>query len=122
MIPQSTAVRDMVKADGINVTEQAKVVQRQVADKVSEVRDSKKDVEKKESVSLETAVVESNKAAVQMNSQVRFEIDQNTKNVIVKVVNKDTGEVIREIPSEEMVKLASRMEELRGVIFDREIQ
>ena len=38
--------------------------------------------------------------------------------VAVKVVNKETGDVIREIPSKEMQALQSKMSELVGMIFN----
>ena len=47
-----------------------------------------------------------------------FEVDDTTGEVIVSVLNKDTEEVIRQIPAEEMVKVRQRMIELRGVIYD----
>ncbi len=38
--------------------------------------------------------------------------------VAVKVVNRETGEVIREIPSKEMQNLQTKMGELVGMIFN----
>ncbi len=38
--------------------------------------------------------------------------------IAVKVVNKDTGNVIREIPPKEMQALQSKMSELVGMIFN----
>ena len=40
--------------------------------------------------------------------------------VAVKVVNRETGEVIREIPSREMQVLQAKMSELVGMIFNDE--
>ena len=47
-----------------------------------------------------------------------FKVDDTTGEVIVSVLNKDTEEVIRQIPAEEMIKVRQRMIELRGVIYD----
>jgi len=41
--------------------------------------------------------------------------------ISVAVVNKDTGEVIREIPSQEIQDLYAKMSELAGMIFNRKI-
>jgi len=38
---------------------------------------------------------------------------------VVKVINKETGKVIRQIPPEEMLKIAKRMEEMSGILLDR---
>jgi flagellar protein FlaG len=39
----------------------------------------------------------------------------------VAIVNKETGELIREIPAKEIQRLYSKMSELAGMIFNREI-
>lgn len=41
--------------------------------------------------------------------------------IAVAVVNKETGELIREIPSKELRALYAKMSELAGMIFNREI-
>jgi flagellar protein FlaG len=41
--------------------------------------------------------------------------------IAIAVVNKETGELIREIPPEELRSLYVKMSELAGVIFNREI-
>jgi len=38
--------------------------------------------------------------------------------ISVTVTDKDTGEIIREIPSEELQRLSGKMEELVGMVFD----
>jgi flagellar protein FlaG len=40
---------------------------------------------------------------------------------MVTVVNEDTGEVIREIPSRELLDLAAKLEEAIGLIFDKKV-
>ncbi len=41
--------------------------------------------------------------------------------IAVAVVNKETGELIREIPSKEIQNLYTKMSELAGMIFNRQI-
>lgn len=121
MIPQTVAIRDMVKPElSQEAAQLKKVLAKDRVDEVAETRRVKSGEEKKSAISLEKAVEDSNKMAKIMNSQVRFNIDHETGQVVVKVINKETNEVIRQIPSEEMVKLASRAEELRGLIFNEE--
>ena len=47
---------------------------------------------------------------------LQFEIDDVTHKVITKVVDRDTGEVIRQLPSEEMVRIAHAMNKLQGLL------
>ena len=54
-----------------------------------------------------------------MNVSLKYTLyGDHDKNIAVKVVNKDTGNVIREIPAKEMQALQSKMSELVGMIFN----
>lgn len=43
------------------------------------------------------------------NKEIRFEIDNELDAVIVKVVDKESGDVIRQIPSEELIELSKKI-------------
>ncbi len=45
---------------------------------------------------------------------VRFENDQDSNKLVVKVVDQQTDEVIRQIPSEELLNLTKSIDDLRG--------
>ena len=49
---------------------------------------------------------------------VRFEKSKDTNDLIVKVVDAKTDEVVRQIPPEELVNLSRQLEELRGNLVD----
>lgn len=55
-----------------------------------------------------------------MNISLQYSVygDKDDK-IAVKVVDRDTGKVIREIPAKEMQALQDKMSELVGMIFDR---
>ncbi|RZT30837.1 flagellar protein FlaG [Cupriavidus agavae] len=50
---------------------------------------------------------------------VRFEIDQDTNRVITKVVDKETGELIRQLPSEEVLRFARVIDKLQGLFVSQ---
>lgn len=52
-----------------------------------------------------------------LNTELRFEVDSESREVIVKIVDPDSDEVIRQIPSEELLAIRSRMEDLVGVLY-----
>jgi flagellar protein FlaG len=41
--------------------------------------------------------------------------------VVAKVVDSETGEVVREVPPEELLELARRVTALVGAMFDRRV-
>jgi len=52
-----------------------------------------------------------------LNTELRFEVDSDSSEVIVKIVDPENDEVIRQIPSEELLAIRERMEDLVGVLY-----
>ncbi|MBW2674788.1 MAG: flagellar protein FlaG, partial [Deltaproteobacteria bacterium] len=46
---------------------------------------------------------------------------KNNDKISVTVIDKETGEVIREIPQEELQQLSGKIEEMVGMVFDRRV-
>jgi flagellar protein FlaG len=55
------------------------------------------------------------------NRKLRFTIDRNSNEVIVKVIDGATDKVIKEIPPEALQRLHSRIRETIGLLIDEEI-
>lgn len=55
--------------------------------------------------------------SLDLNIRLKHEINDKTKDVVVKVFSEDSGELIRQIPSEEVVALRERLADLIGVLF-----
>lgn len=51
------------------------------------------------------------------SSDLQFEIDNETGQTLVRITDKTTGELIRQIPSEEMVELAKSMDRMQGTLL-----
>ncbi|MCK2184919.1 flagellar protein FlaG [Halomonas getboli] len=51
---------------------------------------------------------------------VEFELSEATTRVITRLVDRDTGELIRQIPAEEVMRIAEHLEELQGGLIDLE--
>ncbi len=54
-------------------------------------------------------------------TKVSFDVDEATGRSIVRVVNKETGEILRQVPPEALLTLVARMEQLSGLIFNQEV-
>jgi flagellar protein FlaG len=66
---------------------------------------------------IEKTAEDINKKLKLFNSHLKIEIDNETNIQVVKVVDNDTKEVIRQIPSEEMLKIAKYIDEITGLLF-----
>lgn len=67
----------------------------------------------------EVAMDLQNKMQVLHNVDLNFSVHAASGKIMVTVVNEDTGKVIREIPSRELLDLAAKLEEAIGLIFDK---
>ncbi|EWC42527.1 flagellar biosynthesis protein FlaG [Pseudomonas stutzeri] len=47
-----------------------------------------------------------------------FSVDDSTGQVVVRVVDGDSGKVVRQIPSEDILRLAERLDEMRSLLFE----
>jgi flagellar protein FlaG len=81
-----------------------------------------------ESVSLQTildpkeiqhAVAQMNELAKAMNHRLSFSIDDETHDIIVKVVDAETDKVIRELPPAELQKLHKSIKEAVGLLINK---
>lgn len=52
------------------------------------------------------------------NFSINFEVDKETQTMVVKIVDRETGETIRQMPPDELLKLKLHMQEVLGLIFD----
>lgn len=50
-------------------------------------------------------------------SSLEFSVDTNTNRIIVKVVDNETRELVKQIPMEEMLALAKAMNQLQGLLL-----
>ena len=81
--------------------------------------DALKQTEKAEETSepLNEVVFELNNLVRDLHRELQFSVDDKSGDTVIKVVDSKTDEVVREIPSEEVVRLRQRLEEAAGVIF-----
>ena len=54
-----------------------------------------------------------------LNINIKFGFNDKIDTMFVDVTEKSTGKLIRKIPSEETMKLAEKMKEIIGMIFDK---
>lgn len=67
---------------------------------------------------LWTAVSEANSKLKGKRTGCEFTYHEETKRVSIKVYDKDTKEIIREIPPEESIKMIEKIWELAGLLVD----
>lgn len=61
---------------------------------------------------LRDAVAEMNRAMRQSNRSLEFSVDEESERVVVRLKDSETGELIRQIPSEETLAIARYLADL----------
>lgn len=67
---------------------------------------------------LEQAVGKVREALQQSASHLKIEVDQDSKRLVFKILKGDSGEVIRQIPPQEVIDLAKNLSGLKGLLFE----
>jgi flagellar protein FlaG len=67
---------------------------------------------------LEKAVTDIQEFVQAAQRNLDFSIDDSTGRVVVKVIATETGDVIRQIPSEAALKLAQSLSDASSLLFD----
>ncbi len=73
-----------------------------------------------EKIDTEQAVQKIVSAAKFFNREIRMELEKDLNMMIVKVVDGETDEVIRQIPAEEFIELSKNAKNLKGLLIDKE--
>jgi flagellar protein FlaG len=53
----------------------------------------------------------------QRATSVQFSVDDQNGELLIRIVNRESGEVIRQIPPEEVLKLQERLRDFRGLLL-----
>jgi flagellar protein FlaG len=69
---------------------------------------------------LKKAVQEIEKFVQSVKRNLEFSIDEPSGKVVVKVIASGSGEVIRQIPNEEVLKLANSLNDANSLLFSAE--
>jgi len=72
---------------------------------------------------IEEAVEEIQKRFEAMGSSFRFGLHEHleTRSIVGQLRDKSTGEVVKQFPSEEVLKLREKLQDLIGLLFDEKI-
>ena len=68
---------------------------------------------------LKQTTAELEHISLAFNRRLKFVIDQESKEILIKVIDNETDKVIKVLPPEELQRLHSRIRETIGFLFDR---
>ena len=69
--------------------------------------------------SLQDAVSMLNQQMDAKKQGLGFSYDDSTKQPVITVRNTSSGEVIRQIPTEDLLRIAHKMDDLKGILYNK---
>lgn len=72
-------------------------------------------------VELEEKIAKLNESLVSRNQAVAFSTDSSTGKDVVRVTNRHTGELIRQLPNADVLHLVKNMDIMMGLIFNKQV-
>jgi len=97
---------------------------RSVADRFAQVREDTGGAPPPESVSAEVVDKMAQDVADRLQTnqrQLQFSVDSETNSTVVRVIDSETKELIRQIPSEELLAISRRLEAATGLLVDDKV-
>lgn len=112
------AVTPVARKDNVNATKelQSKPPEQTASEqpRSAEAAATEKQPQREE---LEQSVQDLNSLVQELQRELRFSVDDGSGEMVVKVVDRQTDELVRQIPTEEILKLRERLEAATGAIF-----
>jgi flagellar protein FlaG len=105
----------MTKTENVATTTQAQHIN-PVQDQMVRAVSARAEAEKRAKIAA--AVQKLADVANASNVELSFSVDQSSDQIVVKVTDANTGKVIRQIPSEEMLRLSRNIKEMIGLFYD----
>ena len=70
---------------------------------------------------VEEAVKAANKTVQSLSPNLEFSIDKDSERTVVKIVDRQTNEVIRQVPSKEMLEIAKAIDKVQGLLIKQKV-
>jgi len=70
---------------------------------------------------IDYAVEVLNDAMTTINRSLNFKVDEASGRTVISIIDRETDELIKQIPSEDMLKLISTLQELQGLLSGEDV-
>lgn len=110
-------------AGRLSVTEAVKsseAVETQLSDATAATQSKKESSSEASREKIEGAVATIQDFVQSVQRSINFALDDSSGRVVVKVTDSGSGDVIRQIPSEEALQMAENLSEVRSLLFKAE--
>ena len=86
-----------------------------------QAKSSSKAQQPQQSEQLTKAIAEMNKKINNSNEEAVFGVHEDTNRIMIKIMDKDTKEVIKEFPPEKTLDMIAKIWEMAGILVDEKL-
>jgi len=85
------------------------------------LQEQKENNQKELEQDVKKSVKDINDIVKKVKEDLAFELHDETERMMVKVIDRQTKEIIKELPPEEMLDLSARIHEMVGLLIDEKV-
>lgn len=104
--------KSIVQEDKIEKDNNSKTVDKKNTEVLSQAEAEKK---------VKAAIEEANSKLKHTNTKCEFGVHEATNRITIKIIDKDTDELIREVPPEKTLEMIEKVWEIAGLLVDEKI-
>ena len=98
--------------------EQSQETPRKVVDSKQDIPSAREEVPREE---VEKAAEKLNRLMGIINKRLEFRVDDKSKQVVVKIIDQQNGDVLNEIPSKQAIDLLDSFSDMVGLMVDKRV-
>lgn len=102
-------------ADPVSLNDLSSIAEKLKQDEENNAKSSQKGANKPPLELVKKAADEGNALLQAVKRNLQFKVDDTTNELVVKIVDSESGELVRQIPSEEMLAFIKHMKEMEGL-------
>ncbi|MCG8617993.1 MAG: flagellar protein FlaG [Desulfobacterales bacterium] len=122
MTAMEITTQDVPEISPLRSVEQVQTAEKQI--EIKPEQESSKEKTAPESISakeVEEVLEAFQDLSETIQTKLSFSVDDNNNEIVVKVFDRESNELIRQFPSEEMLALQDKMTDLAGFLFNENV-
>ena len=110
-----------VKAEPVAALDVIKTSVHDVSKDAASVREGGAELHQRMFEQLEEAARRLQQAVETTPTRLKFSVDEVASRFVISVTDDETGEVIRQVPGEAILRIAHSIDKMKGVLFDKSL-
>lgn len=98
--------------------ERSQETPRKVVDRKQEIPSAREEIPREE---VEKATEKLNRLMGIIDKRLEFRVDEKSQRVVVKIIDKQNGDILDEIPSQRALDILNSFSEMIGLLFDKQV-